>query len=58
MCPYFDEKYKQCKIYKTQQSAYNEKAYCHECEKPYTQCPNYLEMKRVYNGNPPPPYKF
>ena len=58
MCPYYDKDRKICKIYKTTQNDYNERAYCQECSYSYTDCPNYKQLCRTYNDNPPPPYKF
>ncbi len=57
MCPYYNEAYRYCKIYKTTPTEYTARAYCMECEKDYKGCPNYREMVRV-NGYPVPPYKY
>ena len=58
MCPYYSEIQKMCKIYKTTQNDYNDRAYCHECSYSYRECPNYKQFEKVYNGNPPGPYNY
>ena len=58
MCPYYNEQYKICLLYKTTQSDYNRNAYCMECKKDYTDCPNYKECARSNGGIVPPPYKY
>lgn len=55
MCPYYYEGGRYCAIYKTTQDSYNDSHYCHECGGYYRDCPNYKQLERVYNGNPPPP---
>ena len=58
MCPYYNEDYKKCIIYKTYPSDYTRKTFCMECDKPYKECANYKESKRVNGGEVPPPYKY
>ena len=55
MCPYYSQNYKICKIYKTTQNESNKNDYCLECRYNYTDCPNFKQLSKVYNGNPPPP---
>jgi len=58
MCPYYNKDGQYCKIYKTKQNDCNENAYCKECNYSYTDCPNYKQLEKTYNGNPKPPYYF
>ena len=58
MCPYYNESGKYCKIYKTTQNDYNDKAYCQECINSYKDCPNFKQFSKVYNGNPPAPSNY
>ena len=45
-----------CKIYKTFQNDYDEKAYCKEYLYSYADCPKYKLLFEIYKGNPPAPY--
>ena len=58
MCPYYDSKSKTCLLYKTLQTDYQIRTYCMQLEKPFTECLNYKEAKRVNGGTVPPPYKY
>ena len=58
MCPYYNEYGKYCAIYKTTQNDYNHRYYCQECGGYYRDCPNFKQLERVYNGNPPPPSHY
>ena len=58
MCPYYDKDRDICKIYKTTQNSYNKAAYCLEGTYSFVDCPNYKQLCKVYNGFPPPPYKY
>ena len=58
MCPYYNEQYNLCRIYKTTPLDYTKRVHCLECEKSYKECPNYKECARVNGGTVPPPYKY
>ncbi len=58
MCPYYDDKRKICKIYKTVPTSYTMETFCLEKTKPHTKCANYEACKSSYHGVMPPPYKF
>jgi len=60
MCPYYDEKYEKCVIYKTLQrkGACGTDDYCMEKRYSFEQCPNYKRCKEVYRGYVPPPSQF
>ncbi len=58
MCPYYNDSQKTCKIYKTSQNESNRQDYCLECRCSYRDCPNYKQLEKVYNGNPPPPSHY
>lgn len=58
MCPYYNESGMYCKIYKTAQNSSNEQDYCKEGRCSYTECPNYKQLCKVYNGNPPASHNY
>ena len=58
MCPYYDRDQKTCKIYKTTQNSYNSEAYCMEMKYDFTDCANFKQFEKVYNGKVPPPNRF
>ena len=56
MCPYFNEQYGKCLLYKTYPREYDKRRWCMECDSPYKECPNYKEAER--RGNLQPPYMY
>ena len=58
MCPYYNREYKKCIIFKSYPLEETITWYCEECRRPYTECPNYQESKRIHNGIVPPPYTY
>ena len=58
MCPYHNESQKTCKIYKTTQTESHRQDYCLEYRCSYRDCPNFKQLCKVYNGNPPSPHNY
>ncbi len=58
MCPYYNADYCKCKIFNSYPLEETQNWYCKEMRRPYTECPNYNESKRIHGGTVPPPYKY